>query len=258
MLPTAQTLARTYSDREYPDPWEKVLDFRRVQEYAAQHPNYGRVRVGNALDIPPSRVRVWINGGMPDSVRGIQSAVDHGWLDPDPNGDTAAGLIELLAHILAGGSITKDTFVPAVAAARRVNIDDVKKSFDRIGVETTVRHDDTSKRATEVIPSTDASVLGRCLVAMGAPAGEKAELDSFPMVVWDVPGNVRRLFAQIYVAHRAAEFPQKQTMVIQEERSEKYLRELRDLLAEVTGKTVTTGDRTITISADAVRALGTV
>jgi len=82
MEPTAQALARTYSDREYPDPWEKVLDYRRVQAYAAEHPKHGRTRVGNALDLPPSRVRGWLNDGMPDPVRGIQTAIDHGWLDP--------------------------------------------------------------------------------------------------------------------------------------------------------------------------------
>jgi len=37
MEPTARSLARTYSDRVYPDPWEKVEDYQRVQAYAAEH-----------------------------------------------------------------------------------------------------------------------------------------------------------------------------------------------------------------------------
>lgn len=255
MSPTAQALARTYSDREYTDPWEKVLDYRRVREYAADHPKHGRSRVGNALELPPNRVRGWINGGMPDPVRGIQTAIDHGWIDPDPDGETAAGLVELLAHVLAGGSITTDTFLPAVTTGRRVGIDEIRETFEQVGVGTIVRHEDADGRATEVVPATDASVLGRCLVTMGAPAGEKVGLESFPAVVWDVSGEVRESFARIYVAHRAAEYPEKRTMVIQEDRSEAYLRGLRELLMEVTGKTVTVGDRTVTISADAVRAL---
>lgn len=257
VLPTAQALARTYSDREYTDPWEKVLDYRRVQEYIADHPKHGRVRVGNALDLPPERVRVWINGGMPDSVRGIQSTIDHGWLDPGPEGDTAAGLVELLAHVLAGGSITADTYVPAITASSRVSVDIIQEMFERVGVKTAIRHDNTDGRATEVVPTHDASVLGRCLVTMGAPAGEKVDFDSFPMVVREVPSDVRQSFARIYVAHRANQYPQKQTMVIQEKRSEAYLRGLRELLEEVTEETVTVGYRTITISADAARALGT-
>jgi len=253
MSPTAPTLARTYSDREYPDPWEKVLDYRRVQEYAAEHPKHGRTRVGNALDLPPSRIRAWLKDGMPDSVRGIQTAIDHGWLDPDD--DMAIRLVELLAHVLSGGSITADTFVPAVTTARRVGLDEIREAFERVGVEVAVRHDDTDGRATEVVPTTDASVLGRCLVTMGAPAGEKVGYDTFPEVVWEVSGETRRSFARIYIAHRAAEFAAKRTMVIQEDRSKEYLRGLRELLADVTGKTVTVGDRKVTISADADRAL---
>lgn len=255
MQPTAQALARTYSDREYPDPWEKVLDYRRVQEYAAEHPKYGRTRVGNALDLPPGRVRGWLNDGVPDSVRGINTAIDHRWLDPDPDSDTASALVELLAHILAGGSVTNQTFVPAVAAGQRVGVDKIEAAFGRVGVETTVRHRRTDGRATEVIPVADGSVLGRCLVTMGAPAGEKVDLDRFPSVVWDVPQSVQQSFARIYIDHRARIYPEKRTMVIQEERSGSYLEGLREFLSAVTDESVTLGDRNVTISADAVREL---
>ncbi|MDZ5810069.1 hypothetical protein U4E84_01700 [Halorubrum sp. AD140] len=255
MEPTAQGLARTYSDRVYPDPWEKVLDYRRVQAYAAEHPKHGRTRVGNALDLPPSRVRGWINGGMPDPVRGIQTAITHGWLDPDPNSDIAAALVELLAHVLAGGSITHQTLVPAVTTGRRIDRDDVRAAFERVGVDTVIRHSDTDGRATEVLPTADASVLGRCLVAMGAPAGEKVYADEFPSVVWEVPKAVRESFARIYVAHRATQFADKRTMAIPEDRSLTYLKGIRDLLADVTGESVTASDHSVTISADAARVL---
>lgn len=255
MEPTAQGLARTYSDRVYLDPWEKVLDYRRVQAYAAEHPKHGRTRVGRALDLPPSRVRGWINGGMPDPVHGIQTAIDYGWLDPDPDGDIAAALVELLAHVLAGGSITHQTFVPAVTTGRRIDSDDVRTAFDRVGVDTVTRHRDTDGRATEILPATDASVLGRCLVTMGAPAGEKVHADEFPSVIWEVPAAVRESFARIYVAHRATVFENKRTMAIPEERSLTYLKGLRDLLADATGERVTASDHSVTISADAARAL---
>ncbi|WP_066416794.1 hypothetical protein [Halorubrum aethiopicum] len=256
MSPTAPSLARTYSDREYSDPWEKVLDYRRVREYAADHPKHGRTRVGNALDLPPSRVRGWLNGGMPDPVRGVQTAIDHGWIDPDPDGDVAAALVELLAHVLAGGSITSRTFVPAVTTGRRVGLEEVRDAFERVGVETVVRRADDENRATEVIPTADGSVLGRCLVTMGAPAGEKIALDSFPSIVWEVPRAVRESFARIYVDHRGTGYSEKQTMAIQEERSAEYLEGLRGLLADVTGQPVTAGGRQVTISAAAVRELG--
>lgn len=253
MRPTAQALARTYSDQGYPDPWEKVLDYRRVQEYAAEHPNHGRTRVGKALDLPPGRVRGWISDGMPDSVRGIQTAIDHGWLDPNPEDETAAALTELLAHVLAGGSIKAQTYVPSVTVGRRLKTDDVRAAFDRVGVKTVVRRANEDGRATEVLPESGGSVLGRCLVTMGAPAGEKVYLDAFPSIAWDVPESTRASFARIYLDHRATELAGKRTMVIQEDRPSTYLEGLQEFLADVTGGPVTVGDGTVTISADAAR-----
>jgi len=136
MDPTAKALARTYSDRVYPDPWEKVLDYRRVREYAAEHPNAGRVRVGRALDLPPGRVRGWLKDTVPDPVRGINVAIDRGWLDPESDSEMAAALVELLAHVLAGGSITARNYSPGVAPGERVGAEEIRDAFDRIGVGT--------------------------------------------------------------------------------------------------------------------------
>lgn len=253
MRPTAQALARTYSDRNYTDPWEKVRDYRRVQRYTAEHPNHGRVRTGNALELPPSRIRGWMNGGMPDPVRGIHTATDHGWIDPTT--ERAANLVRLLAHVLAGGSIAADTYVPAVSTARRVDAGTIDDAFSRLGVPAVSRHSDTDGRTTELIPGADASVLGRCLVAMGAPRGEKVGLDTFPAVIQDATPELQRSVAQIYLAHRAITHPGKQTLTIREARSQTYLRALQSLLTTVTGETVTVGDQTVTLSAAAARSL---
>jgi len=52
MEPTVKVLSRTYSDRVYPGPWEKVPDHRRVRGYT-ERPGASRTRVGRALDLPP-------------------------------------------------------------------------------------------------------------------------------------------------------------------------------------------------------------
>lgn len=110
---TAQTLA-------YPDPWEKFLDFRRVVAYAAEYPSAGRVCVGNALDLLNQRVRGWLKETVLDLVRAINTAIEHGWLDPDSDNETAVTLVELLAHVLAGESITARNYAPAVTPGERV------------------------------------------------------------------------------------------------------------------------------------------
>jgi len=256
MEPTAKTLSRTYSDRVYSDPWEKVLDYRRVREYAAEHPKAGRTRVGRALDLPAGRVRGWLKNTVPDPVRGINTAIDRGWLDPDPDNETAAALVELLAHVLAGGSIAAKNYAPAVTPGKRVAVEEIHDAFERVGAETRTRNADATGRATEIVPTCDGTVLGRCLVAMGAPTGVKTALDHLPPVVWDVPRSVRRSFAQIYVRHRGLNAAGKSTTQVQVERPRSFISELRDVLDDVLDERVTTADAGVTISADAARELG--
>lgn len=256
MEPTAQALARTYSDRVYPDPWEKVRDYRRVREYAAEHPNAGRVRVGNELNLPNERVRGWLKDAVPDPVRAINTAIDHGWLNPEPEGETAAALVELLAHVLAGGSISVKSYVPAVTPGARVAAAEIHHAFECVGVKTKSRNDDAAGRATEIVPTCDGTILGRCLVTMGAPTGVKTSVQRLPAAVWDVPRPIRRSFAQIYVRHRGLNYPEKSTTRIQVDRPESFVADLRDLFADVLDEHVTTSDTGITISADAVRELG--
>src|SRR6056297_2604623 len=69
MSPTARALARTYSDREYPDPWEKVLDYRRVRAYAAEHPDAGRGRPRVAQGGDPRPGPSDQHGGRPRLAR---------------------------------------------------------------------------------------------------------------------------------------------------------------------------------------------
>ncbi|ELZ47428.1 hypothetical protein C463_02676 [Halorubrum californiense DSM 19288] len=256
MEPTAPSLSRTYSDRVYPDPWEKVLDYRRVREYAADHPTAGRVRVGRALDLPAERVRGWLDDAVPDPVRGIDTAADRGWLDPGPEGEAAAALVELLAHVLAGGSIPAGNYVPAVTPGERVRAAEIRAAFERVGAETRTRNADAPGRAVEVVPTCDGTVLGRCLVAMGAPTGPKTSLDHLPAVVWDVPRAIRRSFARTYVRHRGLNYADKSTTRVQVERPRSFIAELRDVLDDVLDEGVSTADAGLTISADAARELG--
>ena len=256
MEPTAEALARIYSDRICPDPWEKVLDYRRVREYAAAHPSAGRVRVGNALDLPNERVRGWLEGTVPDPVRAIDAAIDRGWLDPDPEGEAAAALVALIAHVLAGGSVSAESYVPAVTPGERVDAVEIRRAFERVDVETTRRNADAAGRATEVVPTRDGTVLGRCLVTTGVPTGAKTSLDRLPAVVWDVPRPVRRSFARTYVRHRGLNYAGKSTTRIQVDRPGSFVADLRDLLAAVLDGRVTASDAGVTVSAAAARELG--
>ena len=53
----AQALARTYDHPSYEDPWGVIEDYKRVQEYHAEHPDVGSHAVAQALDLPRGRIR---------------------------------------------------------------------------------------------------------------------------------------------------------------------------------------------------------
>jgi hypothetical protein len=137
-----------------------------------------------------------------------------------------------------------------------VGVDEIRGAFGRVGAETRTRNADAAGRATEVVPTCDGTVLGRCLVAMGAPTGVKTTLDRLPPVVWDVPRSVRRSFARIYVRHRGLNAAGKSTTQVQVDRPRSFIAELRDVLDDVLDERVTAAGAGLTISAAAARELG--
>jgi len=186
---------------------------------------------------------------------GSNTASANGWLDLEPGSDMAGVLVELLAHVLAGGSID-ERFTPAISIGRRTDRPAIEAAFEAVGIGTHCRHTDSGSRATELYPATDGSVLGRCLVAMGAPHGTKTGLDAVPAVVWESPQPVQCRFVEIYAAHRGAHFKTKATTRIQEERPVSYLEDLHKLIDDCVTGNVSVGERAVTISADAARELG--
>ncbi|WP_426962916.1 hypothetical protein [Haloparvum alkalitolerans] len=231
-----------------------MLDYRRVQQYAADHPNAGRVAVGNALELPPGRVRGWLNGSRPAPVRGIQTAHAHGWIDPEP--DMLDSLVELLAHVLAGGSIPAETYLPTLTPGRRVPVETLVDAIEAVGCQATVHRRADDDRPPKVTPATDGAILGRVLVAAGAPAGPKTQMSGLPEVVRLADASSRRAFAEVYAKHRAVSYSEKDTTRILEDRSQAYRHSLRDLLAAATEESVTVNECGITLSAAASRALG--
>jgi hypothetical protein len=248
-------LARTYETPSYADPWDAVEDYQRVIEYAADHPNRGSQAIATALELPRSRIRPWLDGGRPDVVRGIQTAEDRGWLVEDYGAQEFRALNHLVAWVFSGGSIN-DKFVPSFA------IDDadatpVTMHLGALGLDWRVNRADDPVRATEIVPTCDASVLGRTLVALGAPSGVKNECAdvSLPEYLDAAPRWIREDFVNVYLSNRGQQRPNKATMTLREERSTRYLRDLAALFEAVAGESVTVSEQNVILSADATRAL---
>lgn len=243
-LPTPKALAATYNPPSYPDPWNAVQDYHTVTEYAAAHPEKASTAIASALDLPRSRIRPWLDGSIPDVVRGIQTAKANGWLADHATPATERALVQLAAWALSGGSLTVNTDGAHVYFTLNHNHDSKFATIAAAaGVDYTIVNKQTSERATEARPTTDGSILARVLAAMGVPeATEKHSLTALPAFVDDLNTDLREDFAKIVVANRGAKHHDKDTLTLRIKRPDPYLNALRSLLESVTSNPVTYSD----------------
>ncbi|WP_255168496.1 hypothetical protein [Natrononativus amylolyticus] len=251
-------LARTYNTRSYADPWTAVLDYQAVMKYASEHPNKGSSAISSALEIPRGRVRGWLEGSKPDPANAIDVARELGWLDARYLDPEFVALNTLVANVFSGGSIDKERFQPMFSLNHRQHRSHVIDALEATGLEYEFYNEDTDDRATEVRPTIHGTVLGRTLAVLGAPIGPKADLDdlTLPWYLDDAPYETREIFALAYLANRAVHHREKDTLTIREVRSKAYRDELAAFLEDVAKEPVTSGEQSITVSADAARSLG--
>jgi len=247
---TEPSLARTYQS-SYDDAYDAVLDYRRVQSYQQSHPDAGNYQVANELELPRGRIRGWMNGAEPGPVTAVERAAELGWFDIDPT-DPAAPLlgafIRLLAGIYAGGSIRSSGWTPHWTTDGP--IEDIKRSLQTLGIEFRRIHIHDSQRATEIVPRSDGSLLGRTLHVLGGPISDKNEssIDSLPTYLFHLPTPIRQSFVRVYLSYRQS--GKQQTIKVQENRNQSYYQSLADLITTVVTdpESVSVGERGIYIS----------
>lgn len=242
----AKAFANTYGGER--DGWERVQEYQRVLEYTANHPNRGSSAVSSALDLPRGRIRPWMeSGAKPDPMNGLQELATLDWVGLDWEQSPFWEFNILVSWIFAGGSVTV-SYVPFFAVADADQRDLVESVLVNLNLEYRLEREDEPKRATEVVPREHATILGRMLLALGAPFGEKnpdsrIELPTYLSVA---PASVRLNFARTYVWLRGIEFPDRenQPIMLREDRSPEFKRELRAFLRTLTGPSEVTGSVT--------------
>jgi hypothetical protein len=253
--PTVDELAATYNPPSYADPMAAVADYETYQrEWATTQ--LGSQAVSTRMEVPRGRIRSWEDGSKPDVVRGIETAREHGWLAADPDGETFIALNRLVAGVYSGGSISADPYVPSFSAPDDGVERQLRADLETLGVGCRVALSN-SGNVEELRPAADASVLGRVLVALGAPRGPKAEsVERLPSYLYRGSEKIQREFAAVYVANRAVDRADRGFHQIQEERPARYLEVLAALLRESTGVEVWVGERMVRFDDAAFDALG--
>lgn len=251
--------ARTYGGPESRDGWTRVREYRRVHAFVSQHPELGSSAVASALDLPRSRIRAWVDrDGRPDPVRGLETARDHGWLTRDFDTATARALNVLVAWVFSGGSIAAGSYVPSFTFADALTRETLRSALGVLELPTRIERDDDGHRATELVPAEDASILGRVLVAWGAPLGTKNERTdlSLPGYLQHAPEQVRLDFARTYILNRGHIRSDRMTFPVQvtEYRSPEYRDQVLRLFRAVAEEPSTvraSGERTVWLDPEA-------
>lgn len=250
-------LIRTYNHPSYADPCDAVDDYRRVQRAAANNPNKGSQALSAIVELPRSRIRGWVDDdapSMPDAARAVNVAENNGWLDP--TGATMLALAALAGHLLGGGTITKQNYVPTVSEGRRVAPETVSPVFHHLGVTMTKRHTKSDSRATEILPAEYASILGRTMVAWGCPHGGRSEVVSLPDLLDQVGTPGERAFLEAYILHRGVNYSGKATSRLQGKQPQSFHQAIAELIKSVSGEQAKADKRGVTVSAAAMRAFG--
>ena len=127
-------LARTYTTKSYPDPWQAVEDYQRVLEYIAENPQKGSSAVSSALELPRGRVHPWMNGSRPAPVRAVQIAEGQEWLPLTTEEDDAVWFTELVAWIFSRGSITEADYSPSFVCSSESEQSRLGTVFDKLDI----------------------------------------------------------------------------------------------------------------------------
>ncbi len=255
----ARRFARTYGGPESRDGWTRVLEYRRVRAFVAEHPELGSSAVASALDLPRSRIRAWVDrDGRPDPVRGLSVARDRGWLEQDFDAATGRALNVLVAWVFSGGSVSDGTYAPSFTYADALTRETVRTALGVLDLDTRTERADDGERATELVPTADASILGRVLVAWGAPLGSKNERTdlSLPAYLRHAPESVRLDFARTYILNRGHVRSDRMTFPVQvtEYRSPEYRDQVLTLFRDVAEEPSTvraSGERTVWLDPEA-------
>ena len=249
-------LARTYEHPSYDDPYDAVRDYRRVQRAAANHPDKGSQALSTVVGLPRSRIRGWVDDdatAMPDAARAISVAQNNGWVDP--SGATALALAAFAGHLLGGGAITKQSYVPSVCEGRRVSLAATETVFHQLGVTTTRRHTEIDNRASEVLPAEHSSILGRTMVAWGCPRGGRSGVVALPRLLDQLETAGHTAFLKAYIRHRGVNYPEKATSRLHGDQPQAFHQAVATLIQSVTGEQARADKRGVTVSAAAMRAL---
>lgn len=236
-LVSLKDLARTYTTKSYPDPWQAVEDYQRVLEYTAENPQKGSSAVSSALELPRGRVHPWMNGSRPAPVRAVQVAESQDWLPLTTEEDDAVWFTELVTWIFSRGSITEADYSPSFVCSSEGEQSRLGTVFNNLGITYDIYREMESGRSTEARISEYRSIVGRILTELGAPRGSPNTVTQIPSYLHDDPLTLQYVFATTYMMNASKYWEWRDGYIIrQDEYTDAYRNSLAKLFRRLSDK----------------------
>lgn len=229
--------AETYDPEGGPHLLRKFEQYEIVMS-CREATGAGGGKLNTWTGVSEGRIKGWLyQDSAPRGYRACERAAELGLFDLDWDGEQFRGLNELVAWVLSGGTV-QERYTPVFNVepdTRGV----CEAALDRARAPGYVYDDQGG--TTAVIRITDGQALyGRLLVALGATQGWKGKQRfGLPCYLPLAPDAVQRQFVAIYLLNRAVLRPDRDRLIIREERPDAYLDALAGLVRGVTSAAVT-------------------
>lgn len=252
--------AETFGREGESHPLRRFEQYRLVKYHREQFPDVGALNMSKRIDIPHGRISSWLRGSQPRGYESYKQAESFGWFDLEWRGDTFTGLNELVAWSLSGGSISQ-TYTP-VFSVDEDSAPVCERALEMVGFDdhSQMRNDPRHRRSMEVRVHDHQTVLGRMLLALGVPKGEKTKQRyGLPPYLGPAPEFVRRRFAEVYLLNRLVYRDERGGGIVREERDRAYIEALQGLFQSLTDGTVSvSGEHRIQFDDQALSEFGIV
>lgn len=248
----------TYNSRGFETAWDIIEAYEKVLEATGEHPQKGSAAISRIVDLPRSTIRRWVDdNAVPYPYQGLQTAMNHGWLDLTANGEMTRALVDLTGHVFGRGSLHNEKYRPRISAGRDVPHAEIHAAYQAVEVSSAESTPDDPDRPMQIVATTDASVLGRVLVVLGVPPGRDARgREGVPSILNHATDGIVRSFIQIYLRHRTIDRGSGNRLRILVNRPDRFKNGLARHIREQTNADVKVYQRGVSLSREAADILG--